>query len=80
MNHMPEEVSRAADALVKAIENTDSYQEYAQLKESVMADEVNRRLLDRLSRAQSALQSLSVRRWCRISGTTRRSRRRSCAR
>ncbi len=60
MNHMPEEVSRAADALVKAIENTDSYQEYAQLKESVMADEVNRRLLDRLSRAQSALQMAAL--------------------
>ena len=60
MNHMPEEVRMAADALVLAIEQTDSYREYASLKETVVADEVNRRLLDRLSRAQSALQMAAL--------------------
>lgn len=58
--NLPEKVREAADALVAAIERTDSYAEYAVLKETVMADEVNRRLLERLSRAQSALQMAAL--------------------
>ena len=54
--NMPPEVSAAADALLKALKETEAFQTYEQLKTSVMADEVNRRLLDRFMRAQSALQ------------------------
>lgn len=57
---MPEEVARAADALLEALRQTSAFQEYEQLKESVMADEVNRRLLDRFMRAQSALQMAAM--------------------
>ncbi len=54
--HMPEEVSRAADALLDALAHTPAFEEYNALRQSVMADEVNRRLLNRFARAQSALQ------------------------
>lgn len=57
---MPEEVSRCADALLDALKRTDAFIEYDRLKEIVMADEVNRRLLDRFSRAQTALQMAAL--------------------
>ena len=57
---MPEEVVRAADELLNALRRTSAFQEYEQLKESVMADEVNRRLLERFMRAQSALQMAAM--------------------
>lgn len=57
---MPEAVSRAADALLNALQETDAFQEYEILKKSVMADEVNRRLLERFMRAQSALQMAAM--------------------
>ena len=57
---MPEAVSRAADALLDALRETDAFQEYEALKENVMADEVNRRLLERFMRAQSALQMAAM--------------------
>ena len=57
---MPEEVVRAADELLNALRRTSAFQEYEQLKKSVMADEVNRRLLERFMRAQSALQMAAM--------------------
>jgi len=53
---MPEEVRLAADALLKALKNTEDFQQYEALRQNVMADEVNRRLLERFTRAQSSLQ------------------------
>ena len=53
--HMPEEVSRAADQLLDALRNTEAFVQYDELRKTVLADEVNRRLLDRFARAQSAL-------------------------
>lgn len=57
---MPEEVMQAADQLLNALKRTDAFMEYETLKKSVMADEVNRRLLDRFMRAQSALQMAAM--------------------
>ena len=57
---MPEEVTRAAEGLLSAIKGTEIFQEYEALKTSVMADEVNRRLLSRFMRAQSALQMAAM--------------------
>lgn len=58
--HMPEEVSKAADQLLDALKKTDAFVEYNTLRQSVLADEVNRRLLDRFARAQSALQLSAI--------------------
>ena len=58
--NLPEEVMRAADELLSALKHTDAFIEYDQLRQSVMADEVNRRLLDRFSRAQAALQMAAI--------------------
>ena len=58
--NMPIEVAQAADALLTALRNTETFQTYEALKTSVMADEVNRRLLDRFMRAQSALQMAAM--------------------
>lgn len=58
--HMPEEVSRAADQLLDALRNTDAFVQYDELRKTVLADEVNRRLLDRFARAQSALQLAAI--------------------
>ena len=58
--NMPSEVAQAADALLAALRNTETFQTYEELKKSVMADEVNRRLLDRFMRAQSALQMAAM--------------------
>ena len=57
---MPTEVSQAADALLEALRQTEAFQTYDALKETVMADEVNRRLLERFMRAQSALQMAAM--------------------
>lgn len=57
---MPVEVSRAADALLEALQSTETFQTYEALKQTVMADEVNRRLLERFMRAQSALQMAAM--------------------
>ncbi len=57
---MPEEVSRCADALLDALKRTEAFEQYARLKQSVMADEVNRRLLARFQRAQTALQMAAL--------------------
>lgn len=58
--NMPEEVSRCADALLDALKRTDDFEQYARLKQSVMADEVSRRLLSRFQHAQSALQMAAL--------------------
>ena len=57
---MPEEVTRAAEGLLIAIKSTPVFREYEELKNSVMADEVNRRLLGRFTRAQAALQMAAM--------------------
>ena len=58
--NMPTEVAQAAEALLDALRNTDTFREYEELKKTVMADDVNRRLLDRFMRAQSALQMAAM--------------------
>ena len=57
---MPEEVTRAAENLLNAIKSTPVFQEYEELKASVMADEVNCRLLHRFMRAQASLQMAAM--------------------
>lgn len=57
---LPEEVSRRAEELLDALKRTEIFQEYARLRQSVMADEVNRRLLVRFQRAQTALQMAAL--------------------
>lgn len=57
---MPTEVAQAADALLNALRSTETFQTYENLKNSVMADEVNHRLLERFMRAQSALQMAAM--------------------
>lgn len=58
--NLPENVSGAADALLRALRETEAFEEYERLREAVMADEVNRRLLERFTRAQTALQMAAV--------------------
>ena len=58
--NMPPEVAKAADALLEALRNTDTYQAFDALKKSVYADEVNRRLLERFMHAQTALQMAAM--------------------
>lgn len=58
--HLPEEVMRAADELLYALKKTEAFQEYDALRRTVLSDEVNRRLLDRFARAQSALQMAAM--------------------
>ena len=57
---MPIEVAKAADALLEALQQTDAFQTYETLKQTVMADDINRRLLERFMRVQSALQMAAV--------------------
>ncbi len=57
---MPPEVAKAADELLTALRSTETFQTYEELKSVVLADEVNRRLLDRFMRAQSALQMAAM--------------------
>lgn len=58
--NMPQEVCRAAENLLAALRRTDTFTQYEALRQNVMADEVNRRLLDRFSRAQTALQMAAM--------------------
>ena len=58
--HMPEEVTRAADELLAALKRTEAFHQYETLRETIMADEVNRRLLERFMRAQSSLQLAAI--------------------
>jgi len=58
--NMPEEVSKAADQLLEALKKTDAFIQYDLLRQSVLSDEVNCRLLDRFARAQSALQLAAI--------------------
>ena len=51
---LPEEVERAAEALLAAMRKTEAFETYAALRRQVMADEVSRRLLSRFTRAESA--------------------------
>ena len=53
-------VAQATDQLLQALRGTDAFIRYASLKESVMADEMNRGLLKRFTRAQSALQMAAM--------------------
>ncbi len=53
---LPEEVERAAEALLAAMRKTEAFETYAALRRQVMADEVSRRLLSRFTRAESALR------------------------
>lgn len=53
---MTPEVQQATDALLNALRHTETFQSYAQLKESVMANESSRALIRRFSSAQTALQ------------------------
>lgn len=57
---MPTEVQRASDQLLQALRDTETFQTYAALKQAVMADEVNRRLLSRFTQAQTALQMAAM--------------------
>ena len=45
---------------MEALQSTETFQTYEALKQTVMADEVNRRLLERFMRAQSALQMAAM--------------------
>ena len=53
---LPEDVARATDALLAALEATEAFETCARLRESVMEDEVSRRLLGRFTRAEAALR------------------------
>ena len=57
---LPENVALAADALLGALRDTEAFQEYERLRKAVLADEVNQRLLERFTRAQTALQMAAV--------------------
>lgn len=54
------DVALATDQLLHALRQTEEFVRYAALRDSVMADEVNRKLLDRFTRAQSALQMAAL--------------------
>ena len=53
-------VVQATDQLLDALRATEAFTRYAALKQSVMADDVNRRLLERFTRAQTALQMAAI--------------------
>lgn len=53
---MPSEVARATNALLQALSETEAFQTCARLRETVMEDEVSRRLLQRFTRAEAALR------------------------
>lgn len=55
-----EKLKKAAEELVCALHETDTYREYASLRESVMADAENRVLLRRFTEAQTALQMAAL--------------------
>lgn len=53
---LPEEVARATEALLAALEATEAFETCARLRDTVMEDEVSRRLLERFTRAEAALR------------------------
>lgn len=53
---LPVEVASATDALLAALRETEPFRTCAALRESVMEDEVSRRLLERFTRAEAALR------------------------
>ena len=53
---LPFEVASATDALLAALRETEPFRTCARLRESVMEDEVSRRLLERFTRAEAALR------------------------
>ena len=53
---LPYEVASATDALLAALRETEPFRTCAALRESVMEDEVSRRLLERFTRAEAALR------------------------
>lgn len=53
---LPEEVARATEALLAALEATEAFETCARLRDAVMEDEVSRRLLGRFTRAEAALR------------------------
>lgn len=57
---MPKEVAQCADKLLEALRNTDAFREYAKLKETVLADDVNRLLISRYQRVQTTLQMAAM--------------------
>ena len=57
---MDENLRRAADDLLNALHETESWKRYAALRESVMADEGTEALLRRFAAAQSALQMAAL--------------------
>ena len=57
---MDENLRRAADELLSALHETESWKRYAALRESVMADEGTAALLRRFAAAQSALQMAAL--------------------
>ena len=68
---MPNEVARAADELLAALRRTEAFTQYNRLKETVLRDEVNRRLLERFTHAQAALQMAAWRERSRARRTRR---------
>ena len=57
---MDENLRRAANELLSALYETESWKRYAALRESVMADEGTAALLRRFAAAQSALQMAAL--------------------
>ena len=53
---LPEDVARATEALLAALNATEAFQTCARLRDAVMEDEVSRRLLGRFTRAEAALR------------------------
>lgn len=49
-----------ADELLAALRRTEAFTQYNRLKETVLRDEVNRRLLERFTHAQAALQMAAM--------------------
>ncbi|MEG0270106.1 MAG: YlbF family regulator [Clostridia bacterium] len=54
------EVTQATNQLLEALRGTDDFIRYSALKASVMGDDVNRRLLERFTRVQTALQMAAL--------------------
>lgn len=55
-----QKLRQAAEGLIEALHATETYQEYASLRESVLADAENRALLRRFTEVQTALQMAAL--------------------
>ena len=55
-----EKLQMAAEGLIRALHETETYRQYASLQETVMADAENRVLLRRFTEAQTALQMAAL--------------------